>query len=78
MSMRISRDALEIASLFAFLTGIFVGAGLFGGLRSFLLWDGCYWHLSGIYGHAKGNRLASSFGGYGASLIASAVGTTLS
>jgi len=27
--MRISRDALEIAVLFAFLTGIFVGAGLF-------------------------------------------------
>jgi len=27
--MRISRDALEIAALFAFLTGIFVGAGLF-------------------------------------------------
>jgi hypothetical protein len=26
--MRISRDALEIAALFAFLTGIFVGAGL--------------------------------------------------
>jgi len=26
--MKISRDALEIASLFAFLTGIFVGAGL--------------------------------------------------
>ena len=28
MFMRISRDALEIAALFAFLTGIFVGAGL--------------------------------------------------
>ena len=28
MSMKISRDALEIAALFAFLTGIFVGAGL--------------------------------------------------
>jgi hypothetical protein len=26
--MKISRDALEIAALFAFLTGIFVGAGL--------------------------------------------------
>jgi hypothetical protein len=26
--MRISRDALEIAALFAFLTGIFVGAGM--------------------------------------------------
>jgi hypothetical protein len=26
--VRISRDALEIAALFAFLTGIFVGAGL--------------------------------------------------
>jgi hypothetical protein len=28
MSMKISRDALEIAALFAFLTGLFVGAGL--------------------------------------------------
>jgi hypothetical protein len=27
--MRISRDALEIAALFAFLCGVFVGAGLF-------------------------------------------------
>ena len=29
MSMNISRDALEITALFALLTGIFVGAGLF-------------------------------------------------
>ena len=28
MTMNVSRDALEIAALFAFLTGIFVGAGL--------------------------------------------------
>jgi len=28
MSMKVSRDALEIAALFAFLTGIFVGAGM--------------------------------------------------
>jgi hypothetical protein len=28
MSMKISRDALEIAALFAFLCGVFVGAGL--------------------------------------------------
>ena len=27
--MKISRDALEIAALFAFLCGVFVGAGLF-------------------------------------------------
>jgi hypothetical protein len=26
--MKVSRDALEIAALFAFLTGLFVGAGL--------------------------------------------------
>jgi len=28
MDMQVSRDALEIAALFAFLVGIFVGAGL--------------------------------------------------
>jgi len=28
MDMQVSRDALEIAALFAFLTGIFLGAGL--------------------------------------------------
>ncbi len=28
MTMQVSRDALEIATLFALLTGIFVGAGL--------------------------------------------------
>ena len=28
MNMQVSRDALEIAALFAFLVGIFVGAGL--------------------------------------------------
>ena len=36
MFMNVSRDALEIAALFAFLTGIFVGAGLFGWAMFFM------------------------------------------
>ena len=61
MDMQVSRDAIEIAALFAFLVGIFVGAGLIWWALLFLAVGivllGFEWYL---WAH-KGETLSQQF-----------------